>query len=350
VCLGWKVWAGALYPTQGASTRLRVESLRPHVEDLGGTLTVNSFIKADQFGAWLRGGWGRLETLKLSRHAYAEALEGMRGASAAVVQREFTPWNVLRAERRVSETCPFVWDVDDSLWTRASGLASWARGSERKYEWLAKNASEVWTASPLLADWCRMKGTSNVFVVPTTTPLPTLTEEPDNPPRLVWIGSPATAKFVEELIFSLRVELKSWAIDIIGATIAVPNGVTVSQHPWSPEVEDRLLRGAWAGLYPIDRRHPLAEGKGAFKATLYASYALPTIASRTSPTEWAIRDGVSGFLVQGRHQWIDALKAVRDPLLRRELSIGARMRAEGEFGHARWCAWRAERLGALAGC
>ena len=175
-----------------------------------------------------------------------------------------------------------VWDVDDSMWNASVGLRARFRGSQAKYEWLARSASEIWSGSETVAAWCADRGAENVLVVPTVTPLPTLVGTPTDPRRLVWVGSPTTGPFVERLLRDNRADFVDWIVEIVGAKCAPVPGLRIETYEWTQENEARALSRAWAGLYPIDTTNVFTLGKSALKAVLMGAYGLPVIATRTS--------------------------------------------------------------------
>ena len=252
-------------------------------------------------------------------------------------------------ERRLVNGRPIVWDVDDAMWNASTGLRERVRGDIAKYEWLAQSACEVWAGNETVADWCAAHGARSVHVVPTVTPIPEKVGTPTDPRRLVWVGTPSTGPFVEQLLMANRASLKEWVIEIVGASVTAPPGLRVEMHSWSSENEARALNRAWAGIYPINTAHPLASGKSALKAVLMGAYGLPVIATRTRSNAGVIDEGVTGFLVDDDRGWRESLNHLSDPVSRDRLGAAARSKIERDYNPAAWGGQLADSLVRLAG-
>lgn len=102
---------------------------------------------------------------------------------------------------------------------------------------------------------------------------------------------------------------------------------------WSPAgVYDELVK-ADVGIIPIQAGSanrvdnadiPLWKRKSENRLTLKMAVGLPVVATPIPAYEPVIRQGANGRLVQHRADWITALKALRDPELRRRVGAQAR--------------------------
>ena len=81
---------------------------------------------------------------------------------------------------------------------------------------------------------------------------------------------------------------------------------------WSLDEERRTLSKARVGLYPIDRTHPLADGKCGFKAVLYMSRGIPPVLTPTPANAAIVRDGVEGLHADDPDAWREAIQRLLD--------------------------------------
>lgn len=83
------------------------------------------------------------------------------------------------------------------------------------------------------------------------------------------------------------------------------------------------------GIAPL-ARHGFNESKSHIKALEYAAMGIPVVASRFGPYVDFVQDGVTGYLVDGPQEWLDALFAlVEDRGLRERMGAAGREQARG---------------------
>ena len=303
-----------------------------------------NFLSSESGSDWAAGGTNRIAPAIRGLGRLRNAIQDFSHIDVAVIQRECIPLNSLFLERRLALRAPYIWDIDDSLWTNGASLARLVRGGPRKYEWLLTNAAEVWAGNQIIVDWCRSISDTPAFLVPTTSPIPSAPALPVSPRRLAWVGTPSTGPFIEKLLTELKLDLGAWVIDVVGANIHVPTGINVVQHPWSQEIEAKVLSQAWAGLYPIDLGHPLALGKSALKAVLFGGYGLPTVATRTPSNADVILDGQTGRLVDNINGWKKALAEIAVTSTRNEWGLSARKRMVDFYNPETWAKFQVQRI------
>jgi len=301
-------------------------------------------LSAESSSDWAAGGKKRISPAIGGFARMNAAKQNTSHLDVAVIQRECVPFNTLFLEKRLALKAPFIWDIDDSLWSNGVSVSSFIRGGARKYEYLLANAAEVWAGNQVIADWCVSMSDTPVFLVPTTSPIPTAPAQPALPRRLAWVGTPSTGPFIEKLLAELQFDLGDWIVDIVGANIQVPAGLNVVLHSWSQETEEKVLSRAWAGLYPIDLSHPLALGKSALKAVLFGGYGLPTIATRTTSNADVILDGLTGRLVGNKAGWKNALAEISVINIRDEWGSLARKRMIDLYNPEKWAEFQVERI------
>ena len=86
------------------------------------------------------------------------------------------------------------------------------------------------------------------------------------------------------------------------------------------------------GLYPLPLDEEWVNGKSGLKALQYMALGIPAIASNIGCNDRVIEQGVSGFLVTSREEWIEKLVLLmNDPTLRKQIGLAGRERVEKMF-------------------
>ncbi len=297
---------------------------------------------------WISGGVRRVRPTLRGFGNLPAMFRAVGGADALVLQREMLPLDTTALEARaVRRSIPVVWDVDDAVWERDT-LRRRARGSARKYEWLAAHADEVWAGSRHAVEWADRSGAKEVLWVPTTVGVPpTVSNDDREEDLLAWIGTPSTAPYVEHLLHSITPDLSGWRVLIVGGSISAPSDVRVEQQPWSLEAEATALRRAAVGLYPLDTSVTTTAGKSALKAVLYMAHGVPVIATPTRSNRDVMRHEAEGLFASTADEWRAALQALRDPAARAAMGAAGHRRALSEFDSATWGMRLASRVEAL---
>lgn len=246
-----------------------------------------------------------------------------------------------------------VWDVDDSIWESylsptAGYVPRWVRATGNKYVRLARRADEVWAGSQTLADWCR-KHSKKVQIMPTVVEVPIDRPVSTAERTVSWIGSHSTGIFMESVLPAILAVVPPPEVIVVGARPRVPLGAAVDVRPWTIEEERRTLAGTRVGLYPVDRGHPLAEGKCGLKAILYMAHGIPCVLTPTTPNRAVVNDGEEGWYASTHEEWRDRVGMLLDDAdMWERMSTAAHARALEDFSVARWGPVVASRLALLA--
>lgn len=331
------VLAAAIYPMQAAATRLRLAPVVDALIDAGVSTDLLTFLDDKGLAAWLTGGQARLRP---GLHGLSRIPEMLRAASSCemlLLQREALPVNSLVVERRaVQRGVPVIWDVDDALWEQVPRLG-WARGGAEKYRWLARHATEVWAGSRHVADWAEAAGARKVMWVPATVPVAQdVSQDEREDDLLVWIGTPSSGPYIEALLHLLNDSISDWRVLVLGAAISVPNGLRMTQKPWSIDAETNALRRATVGIYPLDTSKPTTAGKSALKAVMYMANGIPLIATPTRSNRDVMTDGKEGLFASTTGEWCEALAVMQSPSIRLAMGEAGRQRAREQFDSAAW--------------
>ena len=336
----------SLYPEKIAATRLRLGLVAKSLKDLAIPSKQWTFFTDEEVDIWLSGGIARRVALNQLAHKKRDFCSISSNSQLVIIQREISPFNTNSYEKKLLKNrIPFIWDLDDALWNANQGLAAFIRGSSSKYEWMARNAQEIWSGNETLMTWCKKMGGQNVHLLPTLAQrhheIVSAQTEPD---LLVWIGTPATAPFLQSLIDALGDSLRGWRVLVVGGTIHAPPGISVECRPWTLDAEKDAVRRGYVGLYPIDENHPMASGKSGLKCLTYLSHGIPVIATNTQSNRAILSTGSGGLLVSNISEWIGALNYLRSSEVRESLSRDGLIQVRSNYSDKQWVRWMTERI------
>jgi glycosyltransferase involved in cell wall biosynthesis len=314
----------------------------PYFATLGLDLVMWSFLHDRDLKTWY--GKRHINRLAVIVGAVARipaALRLIQSAHLVIVQREALPFGPPLLERWAARRRPVVWDVDDAVWESfvsptAGHLPRWVRATGGKYRRICKVATEVWAGSDVLATWCQQHN-QRVAVIPTVVPVPQTRPSIPKNRTVSWIGSHSTGPFVQHLLPALRNVQPALDVVVVGAAVEVPDGVQVRQLAWSEQVEASIVRSSRVGLYPIDRTHPLAEGKCGLKAILYMAQGVPPVVTPTATNAKIVRNGVDGLYAEDRDGWVRAVSSLlADDAQWERMSSSAHARARADYSTEVW--------------
>lgn len=332
----------AVHPRSVASTRLRVLQFAPYFEQAGIDLVLWSFFREADLPDWFGSSqWRRLRRLVQALLRAPGAVRVVRGSAVVVVQREALPLGPPVLELLAARGRRLVWDVDDAVWSHvhsptAGRVPQWLRATGGKYEVLCRRADEVWAGSDVLAAWCRQRA-SSVRVVPTVVPVAAQRPSASSERTVGWIGSHSTGLFLEAVLPAVASVVPPPQVLAVGADAGSPGLAGVQVTRWSQDAEDDALRTTRVGLYPIDRDHPLAEGKCGLKAVLYMAQGIPPVVTPTTTNAAVVRDGVEGLHAGTPQEWTTAVqRLLDDDALWEQLSRAAHERARSHFSVQVW--------------
>lgn len=347
-----RVLAIAVYPPSLAATRLRLEQYGPALREAGIELRLWTFFSADDIRGWFGPTHrGRAVALLRGLLRLPAAILAARGAAIVIVQREALPIGPALLELVLRRGRKLVWDVDDAVWESwpsptVGSVPRWLRATAGKFEKLCRSADEVWAGSELLAAWCRARN-GRVVVVPTVVDVPA--ERPPPPDQRVvgWIGSHSTCEFVAGVLPEIATITPPPRVLIVGASPPVPERLDVDLVDWSPEAEAIALATTRVGLYPVDPRHPLAEGKCGLKAILFMSHGVPLVVTPTTTNATIVRDGIEGLHAHHGEWGAVVARLLDDDVLREQMSRAAHERARSCYSLAVWAPCVVERVRSL---
>lgn len=156
-------------------------------------------------------------------------------------------------------------------------------------------------------------------------------------PIIVWIGSPATVKYLDILknIFIKLSKNYDFKLRIIGAQIHI-NGLDIECLTWSADKEFEYIYESDIGIMPLSNSE-WEKGKCGFKIIQYMASGLPVVASDLPANDEIIVHEETGFIAKNEQEWYDYLeKLINNFELRETLGFAGRLRIENNYTYRVW--------------
>lgn len=333
-----RVLALTRYGELGASSRLRFIQYFPALQVAG--IQVKLLPLFDDVALTAKyqlGQYGAIMTLD----AYAQRIKAMFDRHAfdlLWIEKEALPWCPLWLESFLMRGLPFVLDYDDAVFHNYDlhrlGIVRQLYGT--RLDRLMANAKLVVCGNAYLAQRAINSGASWVEQLPTVIDLNRYPIKPaqvpigdSDLPRVVWIGSPSTVKYLELLGQSLQALSirKPFVLRVIGAHFVLPT-VQIECMQWSENTEVAAISGCAVGVMPL-LDSAWERGKCGYKLIQYMGCSMPVVASDVGVNAEIVHCGVNGFLANSADEWVDAmLKILNDAYLRHHMGKAGRQRVE----------------------
>ncbi|MBM4131368.1 glycosyltransferase family 4 protein [bacterium] len=323
------------YGDLGASSRLRFSQYLPRLAAEGLVVESDPLLSDAQLAArYERGGYGAGALLGAYLRRCRRLLLRRRYQLLWIGQKAL-PWWPVAAEAALLRGVPCALDYDDAVFHAYDQhpRAAVRRLLGRRIDGLMRRSALVVAGNDYLAARARAAGAGRVEILPTVIDLDRYPRpEPSRPDpaggaRIVWIGSPSTARYLELLREPLAelARQRSFVLRVIGGGAVDLPGVAVEHAPWTEAGEVDLLRGCAAGIMPL-ADSPWERGKCGYKLVQYMACGLPVVASPVGVNRELVRDGQNGYLAADGAAWLRALRELLDDPARRA-SLGALGRA-----------------------
>ncbi len=328
------------YSRAGASSRYRTFQFLPFFQEAGLDCEVAPLFDDRYLASKYR--LGRAHPIDVARALGRRLLQllRVRRFDLLVLEYELLPYFPAWIERLLARRgVRYVVDYDDALFHQydehRSSEVRKLLGS--KIGDVMRCAHLVVVGNDYLGDYATQAGARWVEQVPTVVDLrkysPRPAETASGPVTIGWIGSPATAKYLEAVSRPLEQVCRNTGahVRLIGAGAAALPGVPVDAYPWDEATEAESIAAFDIGIMPL-ADGPWERGKCGFKLIQYMACALPVVASPVGVNRRIVDPGVHGFLASSGQQWVDALtELVADASLRTRMGAQGRRRVETSY-------------------
>jgi glycosyltransferase involved in cell wall biosynthesis len=330
------------YDDLGASSRVRFDQYRTALAALTEGLSWQRQSLLDS--AYLRRKYAARSTLSDTLRCYALRVIDLARLSRPDlrwVEKELWPFAPAWIERAVLAGRPYALDLDDAVFHNYDrhrlAPVRWAWG--RKIDRLMRGATLVTAGNAYLAQRARDAGSPWVEVIPTVIDLDRYPRVAPSRPAtgapvdIVWIGSPATAAYLQALASPLQrlAAEQSIRLVVIGAEPPRWPGVNVIPKSWSADSEAAEIARCHIGVMPLPDS-PWERGKCGYKLIQYMACGLPVVASPVGVNREIIEPDRNGLLASDDEQWTVALRRLTvDAALRQRLGAAGRGTVERHY-------------------
>jgi len=338
------------YGDLGASSRLRMFQYLPLLESSDFKFSVHSLISNNLVIDRYQHGKYQLGSLLL---AYANRVLTMVQRykfDLIWIEKEALPWLPLWIEKLLLGGTPYVLDYDDAIFHHYDShrLAIVRYFLGQRIDGLMANAALVIGGNQYLVQRARCAGSLWVEILPTVLDIDryrckaystvlAMGEESSTGatslPCIVWIGSPTTSPYVEDLrdIFLRVAQKQPFCLRVIGGLPFNVPGVSVEYVAWSEATEAEWLRSADIGIMPLTDTQ-WERGKCGYKLIQYMASGLPVVASAVGANRDIVIDDINGYLASSPDQWSEYLiKLLQSSELRGRLGLAGRQRVESLY-------------------
>lgn len=336
-----QVLALTRYGLLGASSRMRTWLYLPALRASGISLQVQVlFDNTSLAERYKRGGYS-LMVLMWCYMRRITTLFQRKHFDLLWIEKEALPWCPCWLERLLLGKTPYVLDYDDAVFHNYDHhrLKTVRLFFSRRLDTLMANASLVVCGNPYLAKRAELAGAKKVVIVPTVVDLyryPLSIQKQSKivaaVPRIVWIGSPSTTRYLQLLSVPLRALSKQFpfVLRVIGGEVRLPD-VQVECFPWSEESEAKLISDCAIGVMPLVDS-PWERGKCGYKLIQYMACGLPVVASPVGANVDIVQNNINGFLAEGTNEWISSLSCLLcDSELRLKMGLVGRKDVEEKY-------------------
>lgn len=327
------------YDQMGASSRLRMMQFLPALEAAGIDVCVAPLL-GDGYVASMYA--GKVSLLGVFRSYVKRLVRLLRSGSFDVLwlEKEVWPWVPLWLEALALPKRPrLIVDFDDAVFHRYDMHRSAAVRSflGSKIDGVMRRADMVTAGNDYLAGRAQGAGCRRVEWLPTVVDLMRYPFERkvDQDCRVTvgWIGSPATAGYLQGLLPAVEAVGKRHPVRCvaIGARPDQVQGTPFESWVWSEDQETQLLQNLDIGIMPLPDE-PWERGKCGYKLIQYMACGLPVVASPVGVNSDIVSEGLNGLLAESVADWEQALgRLVADRNLRLAMGAAGRQRAEAIY-------------------
>lgn len=332
-----RVLALTRYGRLGSASRLRVLQYVPALAQANMQVHVQPLLSDESLERrYVMGRYG-MGNMLLSYGQRLKALMERQQFDLIWIEKEALPWFPLWIEQRLLTHTPYVLDFDDAVFHNYDrhrlGLVRRLYG--HRIDGLMARASLVVCGNDYLAQRARQAGATWVEQLPTVIDVqryPLQMRNDNAVPKVVWIGSPSTAKYLDLLKRPLQqlARQQRFVLRVVGAQYAI-EGVDVENLAWTEDSEVQAIADCDVGVMPL-LDSPWELGKCGYKLIQYMACGLPVVASPVGVNETIVSHGVDGLLASQAEDWSTHLgRLLADPALSTRMGQAGRHKVEQAY-------------------
>jgi glycosyltransferase involved in cell wall biosynthesis len=329
------------YARNGASSRYRTFQYLPWLEQAGIRCEVRQLFDEAYLVHRYASGRGNMGDMLRAFARRLAALVTARRFDLVVIEYELLPYFPALPERWLRWLgVPYFVDYDDALFHQYDQHKNgWVRRVlGDKIAHVMRGAHLVTAGNAYLADYARRARAKRVEVIPTVIdleryPQPPAAQTPNATFTIGWIGSPATAKYLQAIAPALAEVCAGGRgrVRLIGSGPIDLPGVPVEVLLWDEATEVITMQQFDVGIMPLPDE-PWERGKCGFKLIQYMACGRPVLASPVGVNCQIVEHGVNGFLTNTTEEWVLALDTLlNDAGLRQRMGHAGRKKVEESY-------------------
>ena len=239
-----------------------------------------------------------------------------------------------RLVRRLSRS--LVYDFDDAVFLdsdkpKSINLSISGSSKTTKSRFLISSSDHVILSSPFHLSYCKDLNLNHMATyIPCSLDTDRLTRKKNayDSDKLVlgWTGTFSSIPYLDllrDVLMELNKTEQFKVLLITNFDYNLPD-IDLDVIRWDKKSEVEDLHKIDIGLYPISR-DKWSLGKGGLKVLQYMSIGIPSVATNYGTAIDIIKNGETGFLVDGKEEWISILKKlIKDKDLRLRVGKNAR--------------------------
>jgi glycosyltransferase involved in cell wall biosynthesis len=335
-----KIFALTRYGQLGASSRLRFLQYFVWLEQYGFSIHMSALLSDSLLLTRYDAESYKVLSLVAAYVRRIRALVSVKHDDLVWIEKEALPWFPSWLELMLLRNRRYVLDFDDAIFhnydLHPNRIVRYLYG--RKIDGLMKHAALVVAGNNYLAQRARDAGAKKVKILPTVIDLQRYTYQRqvtavDTPLRIVWIGSPSTVRYLNQLTKPLQNLAKrhSFVLRAIGGAPEPMPGVDMELVKWTEDTEVARIGECAIGIMPL-LDSPWEQGKCGYKLIQYMACQLPVVASPVGVNCEIVAHAEDGYLAMTDGEWVCALSTLlNDPDLRKSMGDKGRLKVEETY-------------------
>ena len=333
------------YPTEGASTRYRVEQFIPYLRQNGVECTVKPFVSPKFYKILYKKSYCIKKLFYFficSAKRFVDIFRALR-YDVIFIHLETFPfgppaieyfWAILGKK--------IIFDLDDAIYMKSASFANQYfkfLKCPSKIPQIIKLSKHIITCNAYLKKYAQQfKERRKIDIIHTaidTEKFAPKDNKVDNKKLVIgWIGSYTTSIYLNQLRSVLQKLAKKYdfLLRVVGAgrNIEIP-GVKIENIEWSLEKDVENFHRIDIGIYPLIESEWI-KGKTGFKTIQYMSVGAPCVVSNLGSNKEIVQNGTNGFLALTDEEWINKLSLLIENLeLRKKIGLAGRKTVEEKF-------------------
>lgn len=324
-----------------ASSRIRVYDYLIRLKGAGFDYSLISYTSFWHHRAIIKGEYNCLIKILNKIYGWISLLRLIfkaRNFDIIFIQRVFISKPVFKIICRLNPN--IIFDFDDAIY----GVDYYCQDKEKgialskRLNYILKNSKCVITTQSEYNQAYAKAINKNVIGLPSPVDIKRylpLEKNKSNQVVVGWIGSPDTTYYLyalKSVFYEISKKYPNLKIELIGARRFEVDSVDLVFKDWDLASEVKNLANFDIGIMPLE--DDVWSRNKYYKLLQYLAMGMPAVVSSVGVCRDIVRDGVNGFLVKDKEEWINRLSLlIEDFSLRERMGRQARETAEGSYSY-----------------